>query len=293
MLSALVLGLATWLLSLPTFALDRPSATGVDTGGETKNGGITAWAEGNVSSGSAPTPPSGNGVMRPRCTFSLVEKVDAVTSGEGGLANGGVFRDQATKDPADASGRSTETLYTRQCPGQPSVYVWLASAEAVDIQELISSAYAEVTRKLPKPALNMNPSPESGGVVSLGLWLAVSDPGSVWALAEVGPVWASVTATVVTVEWSMGNGDVVVCDGLGTPISDTTSVEQGPCGYTYEWSSAPQFTGTDDLAYHASVTATWQVQLVTSDGRNEYLDSLTMTQDYSYVVREIQAVGTA
>lgn len=231
--------------------------------------------------------------MRPRCTFTLVEKVDAVASGDGGLSSGGVFRDQATKDSADAPGPSTETLFTRQCPGQPSAYVWLASAEAVDIEALISSAYAEVTRTLPEPDLDMNPSPESGGVVNLGLWLAVSDPGSVWALAEVGPVWASVTATVASIEWSMGNGDIVLCDGLGTPISDTSSVEQGPCGYTYEWSSAPQFTGTGDLAYHASVTATWQVQLVTSDGRNEYLDSLTMTSDFTYVVREIQAIGTA
>ena len=44
------------------------------------------------------------------------------------------------------------------------------------------------------------------------------------------------------------------------------TAEQGPCGYTYRWPSAPKFTGTDDLAYHASVTGHWVVTYETSQG---------------------------
>ena len=113
----------------------------------------------------------------------------------------------------------------------------------VDVDALLSSARQSVTAQVPNPAMNMNPDPSVGGIVNIGLWLAVADPGQVSITASVGPVWATVTARYERTTWDFGNGDSVECEGLGTPIVDWTTAEQGPCGYTYRWPSAPKFTG--------------------------------------------------
>ncbi|WP_231106574.1 hypothetical protein, partial [Streptobacillus moniliformis] len=70
-------------------------------------------------------------------------------------------------------------------------------------------------------------------------------------------MWATVTARYESTTWEFGNGDSLTCPGLGTPIVDLETADAGPCGYTYRWPSAPKFTGTDDLAYHASATGHW------------------------------------
>ena len=82
----------------------------------------------------------------------------------------------------------------------------------------------------------------------------------------------------------------MVCEGLGTPIVDTSTEDQGPCGYTYRWPSAPKFTGTDDLAYHASVTGHWVVTYATSTGASGTLPAVDRTTEFLYQVREIQTV---
>jgi hypothetical protein len=158
---------------------------------------------------------------------------------------------------------------------------------------LIADAFQRVTALLPTPTVDMNPDPSVGGIVNIGLWLAVDDPGQVSITASVGPVWATVTARYERTVWSMGNGDSVECSGLGTPIVDVDTVEQGPCGYTYEWPSAPRFTGTDDLAYHASVTGHWVITYATSSGRAGSLDPIDRTTDFDYQVREIQTLRVA
>ena len=83
------------------------------------------------------------------------------------------------------------------------------------------------------------------------------------------------------------------CDGLGTPIIDKNTPDQGPCGYTFRWPSAPKFTGTDDLAYHASVTGHWVVSYATSAGDSGSLNPIDRTTPFTYQVREIQTVGEA
>ena len=118
----------------------------------------------------------------------------------------------------------------------------------------------------------------------LGIWLAVNDPGQVNAFAEVGPVWASVTARFSGVTWNMGNGDVVECAGLGTPYpAGSNTYEQGPCGYTY--------TRLGDAGVHrVSAVGHWDVQLITSDGVNQALDPIDRTYEFDYEVYEIVTV---
>ena len=99
--------------------------------------------------------------------------------------------------------------------------------DVVDVDALVASACEQVSAQVPSPAdLNMNPEPSVGGIVNVGLWLAVDDPGQVSITASVGPVWATVTARYQSTTWAFGNGDSVVCEGLGTPIVDKSPVGQ-------------------------------------------------------------------
>ena len=71
---------------------------------------------------------------------------------------------------------------------------WSWVPDFVDVDALIASASQQVTAQVPSPAMDMNPEPSVGGIVNIGLWLAVADPGQVSITASVGPVWATVTA---------------------------------------------------------------------------------------------------
>ena len=137
---------------------------------------------------------------------------------------------------------------------------------------------------MPVPSLNISPSPDVGVPAQLGIWLAVDDPGQVNAFAEVGPVWASVTARFTGMKWEMGNGDVVECSGLGTPYPEGSGTyEQGPCGYTY---TRPG----DGGSRHVRAVGQWQVQLVTSDGVDQALDPIERSFEFDYDVYEIVTV---
>ena len=270
---ALVIGLVE-LVSVRPVAAD-PGSGQQPSGDSNSDTGVIAATAGQEFTGGA-----GASSSKPRCWYQVadVEVIDDT----------GVGVDEEYTRPNPSTGMP-ETLYVRHCPEGDS-YVWVP---VVDVDDLIDDASDRVSTVVPFPETNMNPDPAVGGLVNVGLWLAVTDPGPVSVTAAVGPVWATVTAVYQRTTWEMGNGDVVECDGLGVPIVDWNTAEQGPCGYTYRWPSAPKFTGTDDLAYHASVTGHWLVTFTTSTGRSGSLDPIERTTEFNYQVREIQTVGVA
>ena len=120
--------------------------------------------------------------------------------------------------------------------------------------------------------------------MNLGLWLALAGQEPLTVRAEAGPHWAEATVTLASTSWSMGNGDVVTCDGPGSPIVDTETIDEGPCGYTYRRSSP------DDAPYRLSVTATWTVDYVSSGGSGT-AGMVDRTVSVDYDVDEIQTIG--
>jgi len=253
-------------------------------------GAITAFADTGGTS-SASTAASGSAPARPACSWSLahVESAGIDSGGPVGIELGEVasYRDAESKESVAAPGAGIEALYWVTCDGQQPQLRWAAPPEFVDRQALIDAAYAEARARVPMPSVNMNPPPEVGGVVNLGLWLAVDDPGQVNALASVGSVWASVTARFVGMSWNMGTGPVVNCDGLGTPYPQgSNQVGEGPCGFTY--TDRPPLDG-----YSVSAVGHWVVQLVTSDGVNRMLDPIDMTFEFAYDVDEVVTTGEA
>ncbi len=145
----------------------------------------------------------------------------------------------------------------------------------------------EVTELVWAPRPLLNP-PGNTGVVNLGMWLAVDAQPLVTATASASPTtWARVTATLQSTAFDMGNGDVVTCDGAGTPIPDSArdSVEESPdCGYTYD--------ETPDGPYTITMTSTWIVEATTSEGHYERRDDIVLSTSVTYDVIEIQTVGT-
>ena len=200
----------------------------------------------------------------------------------------------------DESPVGSMTLYGRMCRGTLEFFYGPDGTNAEPppptVDDLMPGAYDRAVAQilLPEPALS--PPVEVGSLVNFGMWLAVAESEPVTARAQVGAVWAQATATLTSTTFDMGNGDVVECDGAGDPLTPDSPLwdtdEQSPvCGYTYEWPSAPQFTGTGDLAYHLTVTTHWEVRGTGSDGRNEALGPIDVPFEFTYQVREVQTVG--
>jgi hypothetical protein len=185
----------------------------------------------------------------------------------------------------EVNGR-TEDLYLKRCVGEGPAVVWVARPTPVDIA---SEARRMLDVELvPVPTPTISPTAAGGGLVQLGMWLAVEPHAPVVATARVGPYWATATATPASITWDMGNGDRVgPCPGTGTPIVDLHTADEGPCGYTYHHVNRI----TADGAYQVTVTQTWDVTGVTFAGPVAGLASIARATTFPYIVRQIQTIG--
>lgn len=181
---------------------------------------------------------------------------------------------------------TTQRAERQQCDdGTSGPIVWRTVTTMAD---LIRGSTESVTRQIPAPALAVNPAPEVGGYVNLGMWLAVGNADPITVRAGDDVVWAMATATLTSTSWAMGNGDVVTCDGPGTPLREGDpaweSTAQGPCGYTYT-----EVPPTEP--YTVTMTAEWTIAWSTSTGSSGTSPAQTRTATFQYRVREIQTVG--
>jgi hypothetical protein len=174
-------------------------------------------------------------------------------------------------------------LYVVSCPDQTTFRYVPAGIQAAD---LIGAVRDRADELIEVPVPDVNPSAAVGGIVNLGLWLAVTPVTIDPITAEAGPAWITVTPRHVSTSFDFGNGDAVTCVGAGTPIVDLSTVEQGPCGYTYLRRSA------DDDPYQLSITSTWELAYTSSGGAG-VLAPLLRTVTVDYDVDEIQTVGTS
>ena len=178
-----------------------------------------------------------------------------------------------------------QRAFTRRCPDGPAINngaYWVDVGITID--DVIDDATDRARRQIPVPTLDISPPPQAGGVVNLGLWLAIAPVPPITVRAEAGGLWAEVTANLARTTWDMGNGDTVTCEGPGEPITDIDDPGQGPCGYTYRRSSP------DDAPYQLGLSATWTISYRSSagGGTRPPLDR-TVTVDYD--VDEIQTIG--
>ncbi len=197
------------------------------------------------------------------------------------LGNGGLGRTLA--DGTTQHGRR------RVCTDDNSIggIVW---SDVTTLQDLINGSQISASRKVPVPEVAVNPAPEDGGIVNLGMWLALANAEPISVQAGIGSVWARTTAEVTATIWDMGNGDIVRCDGPGTPLTRDDAgwndTAQGPCGYTYSEIPPPE-------PYQVTVTATWSVAWTTSAGTSGTANPIIRSAEFDYDVDEIQTIGVS
>jgi hypothetical protein len=227
----------------------------------------------------------------PVCGFEIVTPTDffgpgtlTLPQGEGGA--------EYFVHPDGALGRRypdgrEQKAFTRTCDGA-GTFVWVDTG--ITTQDLIDDVIDRARRAAPLPEPDISPPPAAGGIVNLGLWLAVTDVAPAPIRVQAGLVWAQATLAVTDTVWEMGDGTTVTCPGVGVPIEavvpDLDTVEQGPCGHTYKRSSP------DDAPYAMSVTANWAISYTSNAGSGTG-GTITRTTTIAYDVDEIQTIGEA
>lgn len=262
-----------WIASLlVSAAVMSVSPTAIaESGGSSEDDTIEAGA----GSGTGSTSDDGDGDDEQECSYVALtyeELLDLIPFSD--ISNG--LDGQVTLEQDG----TTYKAWWQDCPAQPRLLRLFPVAISVDV--LATQLYNKQRRTIPLPTPDM--SPATRGIVQLGLWLAVDVPAVPSAFAESGPNWARVTATLSETRFDFGNGDSVTCEGGGTPIVDTSVVEQGPCGYTYTETSDP------DHPFQLAVTMTWTVWLDSSAG-SRALIPIIRTTTIDYPVVEVQTVG--
>ncbi len=120
----------------------------------------------------------------------------------------------------------------------------------------------------------------SMGIVGVPTWLWAQDPGRLtWGPASIRAGALSLTARVLSVKWSMGNGDEVRCTSRGTPWRRGMGAAPSPtCGYTY----------TKQGTYRVTATAHWEARW-SGYGRSGVIP-FELSQSRTLDIGEIQVV---
>lgn len=258
-----------------------PSDPGGKYGPPAVDIGVGTPGQGASARGGGVRGSTGGGVSG--CTFSAAADMEKWSRGlPGRIFPGG--EDQV--DP-------TSHLYAKVCPGQPVTYVWLTAAQAAAAQpspeELAQRAYRQLV--LAVPAIRTSPVVTVPQLVRVPTWLWV-DAG-MWSprsrTAAVPGLTATATARPVRVNWSMGDGVTVQCQGPGTPYRDgegRASAASPDCGHTYLRPSV----GAPEGMFRVTATVEWAVSWV-GGGRAGTLPALASVASVMMRVTEAQALN--
>jgi hypothetical protein len=194
-------------------------------------------------------------------------------------------------------GGVTQTAVFSACEGAPGDYLypslsWLARPSA---RLMIGPMVARLAKSLPSPRLWWPAADRKFGWIYVNVPMdfraEALAPVSVTARAQnvVGSAWATVTAVPTTLTLVPG-------EPRGTPLSCSASDAQAPddpqrpgaCSYRYRDSSA---IGADGRHFTATVTVTWAVSYLSSEGSGS-LASLSTSSSQPVAVAEIQSLVT-
>lgn len=104
------------------------------------------------------------------------------------------------------------------------------------------------------------------GIVGLPTWMWVENPspetiGPMNRVVTSGPVTVTLNATLIAVDWDMGDGGHQLCPGAWapyTPYFDAAGEAPSPtCGYKYNRSSLTEPGGNFNVAATSTWTVTW------------------------------------
>jgi hypothetical protein len=147
------------------------------------------------------------------------------------------------------------------CAGdRPSDYVYdyrfVRFRPKVDTGDLVEEARRDL--RLPEPSIGTSPPPQFDSVVNLPVFLTVNaadwEPKS--ATAGVPGVAVVVRAVPQRVEWSTGDGAIVVCSGPGTPydFSRPENAQVADCVHRYRTTALDQ----PNQRFPVTATVVWK-----------------------------------
>jgi hypothetical protein len=180
-------------------------------------------------------------------------------------------------------------VFSATCPGTGFFVRFIA--DTTDEDELLFSLEDIVEARIEAPIPDINPPVDVGGVVNLGMWMAITPQDPIPNItAEAGPHWVTVSPRHTSVTFTMGDGSPpIVCTGTGDPIPDSeidNAAASPICGHTYSQSSF------DDAPYQLEIGTTWSIPYTSSSGSGD-IGPYTRTETFAYDVDEIQTVGTS
>lgn len=252
----------------------KPNRTSGDTSGGTVN----------VAAGSARVSSGGGGGSGPRCTWTPATVGEIIDFGGQGPNPGPTLTPEERNEQTTVTGTDGDLLsaFFVKCPGEP-VRLELIDT-SITVADLAALAYQEASGIIPVPAHDMNPRPEVGSFVNLGLWLAVEDQAVPPITAEAGNVWITAHPELINATFKFGNGDVENCNGLGVPYEEgSNTFDPSPtCGYVY----------TQRGTFTITITTTWTIPYESSNGPGTIEPAIETETPFDYQVKEIQTVGT-
>jgi hypothetical protein len=245
--------------------------TGTGSGGSA-DGVLTASVSYSTSSASG----SGDGcVWQPADLSPLVSELGSTTWPWTDPATGVVFH-----------------LWTKACPGAPTVYVQLPAAQPRDLLPQLLEQLKSKGLPTPTPVFQLLDA-EFG-------WAYVKTPldfragGDSWrtvsVTASVGPVWATVTAVPNRLTFDPGDPagpGPMSCGGDGATAAYVAAVP-GACSYTYvNASSTSPFDG-----YHfvTSLTIDWSIAWTSSTGEGGQLAAYGTSSSAQLAVAEVKGL---
>lgn len=176
-------------------------------------------------------------------------------------------------------------------PGTNGGWTWLPSPPpgyGGDPAQLARRAVDQMA--LEGPAIRTPLADGEAGTVGIPLWLWTEQSTTTWgpntATASVPGLSVTATARARWIDWDLGDGTRMRCDGPGTPYI-AGRVESPTCDHIYTASSA----GRPDDAYTVTGTTTWDVTW--SGGGTSGSLQVTRTSTASVRIGELQVLTTS
>lgn len=160
-------------------------------------------------------------------------------------------------------------VYQLRCPGgaptgvagaQPGIrLVFLPLAPELPT---VSRIARQAMRSLPlRPAeIGVAPNPGGVGLVGVPVWLWTGNVDATWGPVSISVPGPGITVTAegnaTRIDWAMGDGHTVACDGPGTPYQARYGDRAPECGHVYAVPSLSQ----PDGRYRVTATTTWRVR---------------------------------
>jgi hypothetical protein len=147
-------------------------------------------------------------------------------------------------------------------------YIWLpGTPDSVVVDPVTVAHQAVSTMQLGPPLIRTAPATGQIGLVNMPVWLWVTKTANTWGpivrTATVPGLSVTATARVKAIDWSMGDGTTVRCDGPGTPYTKSMGTKASPdCGHRYAKTSSK----LPHCKYPVTAVARWEIAWVSTLG---------------------------